>query len=64
VDDIGADKMDLGASLKLLGNSIILGAVQLYAESYALSDAIGFDPAVFHELHRGSHGVSVEHQLT
>jgi 3-hydroxyisobutyrate dehydrogenase-like beta-hydroxyacid dehydrogenase len=56
--------MDLGASLKLLGNSIILGAVQLYAESYALSDAIGFDPAVFHELHRGSHGVSVEHQLT
>jgi 3-hydroxyisobutyrate dehydrogenase-like beta-hydroxyacid dehydrogenase len=43
-----------GAALKILGNSILLGAIELYAESYALSDAIGFDPAVFHELHSGS----------
>jgi len=43
-----------GVSLKLLGNGVLLGAIQLYAEVYALSDAIGFDPAVFHELHRES----------
>lgn len=39
--------------MKILGNSIILGAIQLYSESYALADAIGFDPSVFHELHSG-----------
>lgn len=51
VIDVGDDNAK-GASLKILGNSIILGAIQLYSESYALSDAIGFDPAVFHELHK------------
>ena len=42
----------IGAALKLLGNTILLGAIQLYAETYALADAIDFDPMVFHELHR------------
>ena len=45
----------VGAALKLLGNSILLGVIQLYGEVYALADAIGFDPKVFHELHRLCH---------
>jgi 3-hydroxyisobutyrate dehydrogenase-like beta-hydroxyacid dehydrogenase len=45
-------KSHTGVSLKLLGNRVILGIIQLYSEVYALSDNIGFDPKVFHELHR------------
>ena len=41
-----------GAALKLLGNGTLLGAIQLYAEMFALADKIGFDSAVFFELHR------------
>ncbi|ORX36641.1 hypothetical protein BD324DRAFT_651127 [Kockovaella imperatae] len=48
--DAGQDCAN-GAALKLMGNSIILGTMQLYSEAYALGDAIGMDPKVFHELH-------------
>ena len=45
---------DEGATLKLLGNLIIISSIQAYGEAYALSDAIDFDPSVFHEMFRQS----------
>lgn len=43
----------LGSALKLLGNSMILGVVEMLAETYALADAIGFDPDVYQGFIRG-----------
>lgn len=45
---------DVGASLKLLGNTCILGTVELLAETYALADSIDFDPHVFQDFIRES----------
>ena len=39
-----------GASLKLLGNSCILGTIELFAETFALADSIDFDPAIFQDF--------------
>ncbi len=44
--------MDLGVTLKLLGNSTILGAIELLSETFALSDKIGFDSKVLYEFIR------------
>ncbi|ORY26971.1 NAD binding domain of 6-phosphogluconate dehydrogenase-domain-containing protein [Naematelia encephala] len=44
--DVGED-VGKGASLKLLGNTCILGTIELLSEAYALADSIDFDPAVF-----------------
>ena len=44
----------LATTVKLLGNMIILTSIQAYGEAYALSDAIGFEPSVFHEVIRES----------
>jgi len=42
----------LATTVKLLGNFIILSSIQAYSEAYALSDAIDFDPSIFHEVFR------------
>lgn len=44
----------LGSALKLLGNSMILGVVEMLAETYALADVIGFDPEVYQSFIRES----------
>ncbi|RSH78698.1 uncharacterized protein EHS24_002427 [Apiotrichum porosum] len=41
------DEVGKGSALKLLGNSMILGVVEMLAETYALADVIGFDPDVY-----------------
>lgn len=43
-----------GSALKLLGNSMILGVVEMLAETYALADVIGFDPEVYQSFIRAS----------
>lgn len=42
----------IGSALKLLGNSMILGVVEMLAETYALADVIGFDPEVYQSFIR------------
>ncbi|CAD6589201.1 MAG: hypothetical protein TREMPRED_005297, partial [Tremellales sp. Tagirdzhanova-0007] len=44
------NNLDVGASLKLLGNTCIIGTIELLAEAYALADSIDFDPAVFQDF--------------
>lgn len=44
----------IGSALKLLGNSMILGVVEMLAETYALADVIGFDPEVYQSFIRES----------
>ncbi|RSH94967.1 hypothetical protein EHS25_000052 [Saitozyma podzolica] len=51
VVDAGED-VAKGSALKLLGNSLILGVVEMLAETYALTDAIGFDPEVYQNFIR------------
>lgn len=48
----GTRLMESGSALKLLGNSLILGVVEMLAETYALTDAIGFDPEVYQNFIR------------
>lgn len=44
----------VGTELKFLGNAFILGQIQLLAESFALSDAMGFDPEIYRQYIRAS----------
>ncbi|KGB75866.2 hypothetical protein CNBG_1704 [Cryptococcus deuterogattii R265] len=46
------DEVAKGSALKLLGNSMILGVVEMLAETYALADVIGFDPEVYQSFIR------------
>jgi 3-hydroxyisobutyrate dehydrogenase-like beta-hydroxyacid dehydrogenase len=48
----GKKLIQVGSALKLLGNSLILGVVEMLAETYALTDAIGFDPEVYQNFIR------------
>jgi len=47
--DVGED-CGKGASLKLLGNTCILGTIELLGEAYALADSIDFDASVFQDF--------------
>ncbi|ODN82056.1 hypothetical protein L202_02372 [Cryptococcus amylolentus CBS 6039] len=49
VVDVGED-VKLASALKSIGNSVILGWIELMAESYTLGDAVGLDPSVFNDL--------------
>lgn len=40
--------------MKLLGNTCILGTIELLGEAYALADSVDFDPAVFQDFIRAS----------
>ncbi|KAI1619963.1 NAD binding domain of 6-phosphogluconate dehydrogenase-domain-containing protein [Exophiala viscosa] len=49
VIDCGEDS-SRGALLKILGNSCILGTIELLSESFTLAEKTGFDPALFYEF--------------
>lgn len=51
VVDVG-DDVAKGSALKLLGNSMILGIIEMLAETHALADSIGFDPEVYQSFIR------------
>ncbi|KAL7418786.1 hypothetical protein Q5752_006469 [Cryptotrichosporon argae] len=47
--DVG-EQAAKGVTLKLLGNTCILGTIELLAETYALADSVDFDPHVFQDF--------------
>ncbi|OTB05025.1 hypothetical protein M426DRAFT_11114 [Hypoxylon sp. CI-4A] len=47
--DCGPDTSK-GALLKVLGNSCILGTIELMSESFTLAEKTGFDPSLFYEF--------------
>lgn len=48
------DDTSKGALLKILGNSCILGTIELMSESFTLAEKTGFDVGVFYEFIRQS----------
>lgn len=44
------DRIDIAPRLKLIGNSLILGLMQVIAEAYTLGDKADIDTAVIFDL--------------